>query len=284
MSKKKNVAILSVASNTFLIIIKLIVGTISGSVSILSEAIHSGMDLIAAIIAFFSVRISDQPADPKHPYGHGKFENISGVIEALLIFAASIWIIYEAVQKMLIHDTVDNLGYGFVVMFISAIVNFFVSRRLYKVAHETESIALEADALHLKADVITSAGVGVGLLLIVVTGLHWLDPIVAILVALFIMKESYVLLKRSYSPLLDTALTDNEMKTINQSITKFSPNFHHLRTRRAGHYKFVDFHIEMAESTTIGQAHALCDAIEDEIKQHISNVEVTIHVETPDEK
>ena len=190
MDEKIRTASLSIISNTCLITMKLIVGIITGSVSILSEAIHSTMDLIAAIISFFSVKISAKPADAEHPYGHGKFENVSGVIESLLIFVASLWIIIEAVKKIISGEEVGSSALGFFVMFFSAGINFLVSKRLYRVAKKTDSIALEADALHLKTDVFTSLGVGAGLLLIWITKLHFLDPVIAILVALFILKEA----------------------------------------------------------------------------------------------
>jgi cation diffusion facilitator family transporter len=153
MNAKVSIARLSIISNTLLILMKLVVGLISGSVSILSEAIHSSMDLIAAIIAFFSVRVSDNPPDSRHPYGHGKIENISGVIESLLIFLAAVWIIIEAVKKLFGEKIeLDSIALGSIVMLLSAIVNTFVSRRLYKVARSTNSVALEADALHLKTE------------------------------------------------------------------------------------------------------------------------------------
>ena len=190
MKVKVRIARLSVISNTVLIIMKLAVGLISGSVSIISEAIHSTMDLLAAIIAFFTVRVSDTPPDAKHPYGHGKYENISGVIEAILIFIAAVWIVFEAIKKIIHPGEIESIGFGSLVMFISAIINTLVSRQLYKVARKTNSLALEADALHLKTDVITSLGVGLGLLLIWITGLTYLDPVVAILVALLIFWES----------------------------------------------------------------------------------------------
>ena len=145
MNRKVQIARLSVASNSLLIIMKLLAGVISGSVSIISEAIHSSMDLVASIIAFFSVKVSDNPPDSGHPYGHGKIENISGVIEAVLIFIAAIWIIFEAIRKLTGEPyEIQSMGVGSAVMLISAIVNFFVSRMLYKVARETNSVALEA--------------------------------------------------------------------------------------------------------------------------------------------
>jgi cation diffusion facilitator family transporter len=282
MNKKVRIARLSIISNSGLIVIKLAVGIVSGSISIISEAIHSFMDLLAAIIAFFSVRISDTPADERHPYGHGKFENISGVVEALLIFVAAFWIIYEAVKKMIHPQEVGKLGIGAGVMAISAIVNLIVSRKLYKVARETESIALEADALHLKTDVYTSAGVAAGLLLIWVTDLHVLDPIVAIAVALLILKESWSLFSRAYAPLLDVSLPENQVEEIKQLIGKKCPDnasFHDLRTRKAGNYKYIDFHLNLSGSMSVEEAHSICDSIEEEIKKHIRNAEVQIHVE-----
>jgi len=219
-NKKVDTARLSIISNLCLIAMKAVVGFFSGSVSIISETIHSTIDLLASIISFFSVKISDRKPDEEHPYGHGKYENISGVIEALLIFIAAVWIIFEAVNKIISHTEIDRVGWGFIVMLASAIINFFISRKLYKVAKQYDSIALEADALHLKVDIYTSLGVAAGLLLIKLTGYYLLDPIVAIIVALMILRESFVLLKNAYAPLLDTKLPDEEIKIITKAIEK----------------------------------------------------------------
>lgn len=282
MNKKVSIARLSIVSNSLLIIMKLVVGVISGSISIISEAIHSFMDLLASIIAFFSVKISDTPADERHPYGHGKFENVSGVIEAVLIFVAAFWIIFEAIRKILNPGEVEKISYGFIVMVISAIINFIVSRKLYKVSRETESIALEADALHLKTDVYTSAGVAFGLLLIWVTGFHFLDPVIAILVALLILKESVELFLRAYSPLLDVSLSSRELdslKMIIQSHCTDKISYHDLRSRKAGNHIYIDFHLNLPENLTVKEAHEICDFIENDIKSRLKNTEVTIHVE-----
>lgn len=282
MNKKVRVARLSIVSNSFLILMKFVVGLLSGSVSIISEAIHSFMDLLASVVAYFSVRISDTPADARHPYGHGKFENISGVVEALLIFVAAGWIIFEAVKKIIHPTDVEQIGLGFLVMIISAVVNILVSRKLYKVAKETDSVALEADALHLKTDVYTSFGVATGLLLMWITGIHLLDPIVAILVALLILKESFELFSKAYAPLLDLALPDEEVAKISAIILNHCSremSFHDLRTRKAGNYKYVDFHLNLDPDTTVKVAHEICDRIENDIKAAFENTEVTIHVE-----
>jgi cation diffusion facilitator family transporter len=280
ISAKVSIARLSILSNTLLIVLKLVVGIISGSVSIISEAIHSSMDLVAAIIAFLSVRVSDNPPDSRHPYGHGKIENISGVIEALLIFVAAIWIIIEAAKKLSGDPIVlDSIGLGSIVMLVSAVINTFVSRRLYKVARETNSVALEADALHLKTDVYTSLGVAIGLGLIIVTGINWLDPVVAILVALFIIRESYHLLKRAFTPLLDTAWGESEIAELEKTLQRLEVNYHDLRTRVAGNYKFIDIHINIPSNESVGNAHEYCDKIENELTGNYENLTVTIHVE-----
>jgi len=282
MNKKTKVARLSIYSNTLLILCKLIVGVITGSVSIISEAIHSSMDLLAAIIAFLSVKISDTPPDVRHPYGHGKYENISGVIEGILIFIAAGWIIYEAIKKLVEATPIESIGIGSLVMIFSAIVNFVVSRKIYKIAKETDSIALEADALHLRADIFTSLGVGLGLLLIWVTGWYILDPIVAILVATFILYESFLLLRNAFSPLLDVKLPDKEIEIIEASIHRFTSGnikYHQLRTRKAGFYKYVDLHLEVPKKLTVDEAHIICDNIEKDIESKIMNIEVYIHVE-----
>ena len=280
MNAKVSIARLSIISNTLLIVMKLLAGLLSGSVSILSEAIHSSMDLIAAVIAFFSVRVSDNPPDSRHPYGHGKVENISGVIEALLIFIAAVWIIVEAVKKLFGERIkLDSIALGSIVMLISAIVNTIVSRRLYKVARATNSVALEADALHLKTDIYTSLGVAVGLGLIMATGINWLDPVIAILVALFIIREAYLLMTKAFTPLLDTAWSNNEIEELEKRLDGLDVSYHDLRTRVAGNYRFVDIHIQIPEDVSVGSAHKYCDKIESELTSFYKNLTVTIHVE-----
>lgn len=283
MNNKIKVARLSIYSNTVLILLKLVVGLISGSVSIISEAIHSTMDLLAAIIAFFSVKTSDKPADEKHPYGHGKYENISGVIEALLIFVAAILIIVEGIKKLIHPKDIESIGIGFIVMFISAFVNYIVSKKLYKVAKQEDSIALEADALHLKADIYTSLGVGGGLLLIWITGLNFLDPVVAILVAIFILKEAYHLLISAFNPLLDVKLSEEEIKILTEQINKHKSvycDYHNLRTRKSGRTKYIDLHLVFPENMTVKVAHDLCDVIENDIEKLLKNTEILIHLES----
>ncbi len=280
MNAKVSIARLSIISNTALITMKFVVGIMSGSVSILSEAIHSSMDLIAAVIAFFSVKVSDTPPDQRHPYGHGKIENISGVIEGLLIVVAAALIIIKAVKKLLGEPLeLESIWLGSVVMFISAVVNWIVSQKLYRVARQTNSVALEADALHLRTDVWTSLGVAAGLALILLTGIEWFDPVVAILVALFIIRESYTLLRKAFSPLIDSAWGEDEIRELETKLHEMKVNYHDLRTRAAGNYKFLDIHIQIPESESVGNAHNYCDRIENELRNSYENLTVTIHVE-----
>jgi len=270
MNKKARVAGISILSNIFLTLLKLIVGLLSGSVSILSEAIHSAMDLLASVIAFFAVRISAKEADNRHPYGHGKFENISGVLEGVLIFIAAIWIIYEAVQKLTHPAEISSIGLAMGVMFFSAILNFFVSRQLYKVAKETNSIALEADALHLKTDVYTSLAVGVGILLIWVTGISIFDPIFAIAVALLIIKEAYQLVRKAFNPLLDTQIDSEEYNKLSTLISSELPtetSFSELRARQNGALYILDFILKVPPQMSVLDAHKICDSIELSIKK-----------------
>ena len=276
---KKKTARLSVMSNTLLIIMKLAVGLVTNSVSILSEAIHSSLDLVAAVIAYFAVKVSGNPADERHPFGHGKVENVSGVIEALLIFGASAWIISEAIKKFIHPEEPGVLGLGILVMAVSAVVNTFVSRRLYKVARETDSVALEADALHLKTDVFTSAGVALGLALMWITGWHILDPIIAMLVAVLIIYESYMLLRKAFSPLLDTAMSTRELQKLEGILGEMEVKYHGLRTRAAGHQRFVEFHLDVPAQETIETIHRQCDLIEERLEREFRDISVVIHPE-----
>lgn len=280
--KKVEVARLSVLSNSVLVIFKLVVGLTINSVSVISEAIHSGLDLIAALIALFAVSRSGKPPDAEHQYGHGKIENISGVIEAILIFVAAIWIIREAAAKLIVGARVDAPMWGLIVMGFSAAANWVVSSLLMKTAHETDSIALEADALHLRTDVYTSVGVAGGLLLLWITGIHLFDPLIAIGVALLIIKAAYDLTAKAFFPLLDASLPPEEEASIKEIIEIFGTHFvsfHKMRTRKAGDQRFVDLHLVVPQYQNIAATHEVCDDIEREITDKYPGAQVLIHVE-----
>ncbi|MCZ7400163.1 MAG: cation diffusion facilitator family transporter [Candidatus Methanoperedens sp.] len=279
-----SVARLSIYSNSLLLIMKLAVGILIGSISILSEALHSGIDLLAAIIANYSVKKAGQPADDEHKFGHGKFENVSGTVEAILIFVAAIIILYKSGEKILGNDgfEFELIGIGIVVMGISAIVNFYVSSRIMKVAKKAESIALEADAYHLTTDVYTSIGVFIGLILIQITKNPIFDPVLAIIVALIILKASYDLTKRSVSGIMDVKLSDKEENIIKSIIAEHYSEFaeyHDLRTRMSGAERYVDLHLVVPKNQQVVEAHEFCDHLEKDIKEQIPNLSILIHIE-----
>jgi len=290
--RKVQVALLSVISNSTLVCIKLAAGLLMGSVSILSEAIHSATDLLASFIALFSVKTSSQPPDSGHPFGHGKIENISGTIEALLIFLAAGWIIFEAIGKLMHPTVVETIGWGVAVMLFSTLVNMIVSKMLFRVARETDSVALEADAWHLRTDVYTSAGVTVSLVLIwagekVFPGrqFYWLDPVAAIAVALLIFKAAFDLVITSGRDLLDSRLPDQEEEWIVGIIKEHRSDvhgFHDLRTRKAGGFRFVEFHMKVDPLMTVGDSHRVTEEIADRIKERFPHTRVTIHTEPCD--
>jgi cation diffusion facilitator family transporter len=280
---KSRAAALSIISNTILIIIKLTVGIMMQSVSVISEAVHSAIDLAAAIIAWFSVRESGKPADDKHRFGHGKIENLTGTIEALLIFGAAIYIIIEAVQKLVTGAVqVGGLGMGAVVMAVSAIANYFVSLHLMSVASRTDSVALEADAMHLRTDVYTSVGVLAGLIVIKLTGVALLDPIVAIGVALLIIKAAYGLAKNAFFPILDVKLPDAEEQIILEVLKGYPAEvleFHKLRTRKSGHIRQIDMHLMVPKGCTVGEAHSLSHEITRQIEKRLPDSQILVHIE-----
>ena len=279
---KKKVAILSVASNTLLLACKLAVGFFTGSVSILSEAVHSSTDLLAALIAFIAVRLAAKPADKDHPYGHGKIENVSGVVEGLLIFFAAGLIVVESAQKLLRGGEVSHSAAAVGVMAFSALVNLLVSRQLYKTARAEESVAREADALHLRTDIFTSLGVAAGIALLAVTKLQFLDPLVAILVALFILREAWLLIRKAFSPLLDARLSDAEEAQIAEVMARYASaiiDYHSLRTRRAGSERYIDFHMTVDPTLTVEASHRLSDKIELDLRAVLRNASVNIHIE-----
>ena len=283
--KKTRVPIISITSNSVLLLFKIVAGILMGSVAVISEAVHSGIDLLASTVAFVSIRKAEEPADQDHPFGHGKFENLSGAFEALLIFAAAAIIIFEAVNKLRHPVMVEKLDWGIGIMLVAAVVNIIVSRVLYKFAKSTGSIAIEADAMHLWVDVFTSGGVMIGLVLIKLT--HWdvLDPVIAILVAGLILKAAFDLTLKAIADLADRCLPDNEIDSI-LAIVDGNPDVHghhKLRTRKSGSRREIDLHIKVDKNASVQEAHEICFRIENAIKEALPGAYVTIHVEPYDE-
>ena len=283
LSTKKGVAALSIASNSLLVLLKLAVGLTIGSVSVLSEALHSGIDLLAAVMAFFAVRSSAQPPDDRHTFGHGKVESLSGFVEAILIFVAAILIVTEAARKMAEGTHLETVDLGIGVMVVSALVNTLVSRKLLKVAKATDSVALEADGWHLTTDVLTSAGVALGLVAVRLTGVSALDPLIAIGVAIFICKAAYDITRRSLMDLLDTSLPQEEQSQILAALDEHKGElvgYHRVRSRKAGGQRHVDFHLVVRRDATVQQSHNLCNHLERHLRSSLGpRASLNIHVE-----
>lgn len=281
---KKLAAKLSVVSNAALIILKLIAGFISGSISIISEAVHSCSDLLASVITLFSVHKSEQPADFDHQFGHGKYEDLSGLIEGILIILAALYILYEVLKKITgVSEPISDSGLGMIVMFISVVANVLVSVYLMKVAKNTDSIALYADAEHLNTDIYSSLTVFLGLVCIHYTGIHAIDPILAVIVAVIVIHTGYKICKEAVNNLLDGSLPEKNIKEIKSIIEKYNEHgicgIKEIKTRKAGKNKEINITLLLEGERTIKYAHDLCDALEKDIEQNLGNTEVTIHVE-----
>ncbi len=280
--RKRRAALLSICSNSALVIAKIVVGVLTGSVGVLSEAIHSATDLIASLIAFASVRASDNPPDAEHPYGHGKIEGVSGLIEALLIFAAGGYIVFQAIAGLLAPRAASpSLTAGLVVMAISIVMNSLLTRHLKRVGRETDSIALEADAEHLRTDVLTSLGVFIGLLLVRLTHLAWFDPAVGLGVAVLIFHTSVMLARHSMKPLLDARLPPEEEQRIRNILNRESRvlGYHKLRTRKSGSQRHADVHVLIDDDSTLVMAHDLSEELEDRVRMALPDVQINIHIE-----
>jgi cation diffusion facilitator family transporter len=280
---KSGAAALSIASNALLIAIKLAAGAITGSIAILTEAVHSLIDLVASVVAFVSVRKADEPADADHPYGHEKVESLAATIEGLLILLGAAIIIYEATHRLVVGAHVETLGVGIAVMGFSVVANLFVSAVLSRQAKAYDSPALEGDAAHLRTDALTSAGVVVGLVLVKVTGNSAFDSITALAVAAAIVVAGVRIIRRSSGVLVDEALPDEEMDRIEAAIasarTPEVAGYHKLRARRAGARRYIDLHVQYRSGTSLERAHELAHTMRDSIEADITRAEVLIHVE-----
>jgi cation diffusion facilitator family transporter len=283
---KLRTAALSIVSNSTLILLKVIAGTVTGSVAILTEAIHSSIDLVASIVAFFSVRKAGEPADETHRYGHEKLENLAAAIEGILILVGSAVIAFEAIRRLIRGGNLQLVGVGIAVVGFSLIVNLTISAVIARTARRTDSPALEADAAHLRTDALTSAGVLVALVLVQITGAQWLDPAVALVVAGSIVITGVRLLLRSSRVLVDEALPGEEVAMIRGAIEEFAGRgvvgYHELRTRRAGSRRYVDLHVQFREGTSLESAHRTAHELQEKIGARLDGADVLIHLEPQD--
>ncbi len=290
--QKTSVALLSVVSNSILVILKLVTGLLTGSISVLSEAAHSSMDLIASIIAFFAVRISARRPDAEHPFGHGKVEDISALAEALLIVIAAVWIVAEAINKIINPRPLETVDWGIAVMIISVVANIIVSKLLFTVGKRSDSPALIADAWHLRTDVWTSAGVLAGLSIIWVgarlwpeVNLSWIDPVAAILVAILILRAALTLTIGAIKDLIDTSPPAHELYWLSGYLESWYPtvrSIHRIRTRKSGAARFIDLHIVVDPAMTVSDSHAITEKMTAAVREKLSGADLTVHIEPCD--
>ena len=283
---KTRTAALSVVSNSCLILLKVVAGSITGSVAILTEAVHSSIDLVASMVAFFSVRKAGEPADESHRYGHEKLENLAAAIEGILILVGSVAIAFQAIRHLTGGGQVQRLGVGIAVVAFSLVANLIVSTVIERNARKTSSAALEGDAAHLRTDALTSLAVLVGLALVAITGAQWLDPVVALLVAASIVVTGVRLLARSGRVLVDEALPAGEVAAIRGAIEQFGGRgvvgYHELRTRQAGARRYVDLHVQFRHGTSLEDAHRTAHELQDVIGGRLGGADVLIHLEPQD--
>lgn len=284
VTQKKLAAGLSIASNAVIILLKLIAGVLSGSISIISEAIHSFSDFLASVLTFFAVMKSSEPADKEHPFGHGRYEDMSGFIEGGLIVFAALYIVYEAAKKLIFGCTMEIDSYlGIYVMAFAVAANFVVSSYLFKVAKKTNSISLYADGEHLRTDIWSSLGVLAGLVLIKLTGFVILDPLIAIVVALFILKTGFKISKTTLNNLLDVSLPAEDINEIEKIIESFKDSgvlgCGQLKAKNVGPDKQIEMTLFFPKNMTIENCHNICDEIEDCINQQFGNCNISIHAE-----
>ncbi|MFC1932312.1 cation diffusion facilitator family transporter [Chloroflexota bacterium] len=281
-STRSGAAKLSLAIVVGLIVLKVAAAVITGSISITAQAVDSFLDLFAISVTLLAVSVAAVPADEKHPFGHGKVEGIAAIVQAVLIFTAGGLIIYAAVHRIIAGTAIELTEAGIGVMLVSIIVSIFLSRHLLKVSQVTDSIALEASARNIAADVYSAAGVLVGLVAIRFTGLSILDPIIALGVSLFILKAAYDVMRKSFGELVDTKLPKEEeaeiISCIEEHITQLA-GFHKVRTRKAGSQRFIDLHLMLPKNASVEEAHQMCDHLEQDIENRLPGSNITIHVE-----
>ncbi len=286
-SGRSGAARLSILVVVSLIILKVVVGIITGSLSVLAQAIDSFFDLFAVIITFLAISVAARPADESHPFGHGKVENVAAIVQAVLIFFAGGSIIYAAVRRIQTEAVLEMAEAGIGVMAVSIVASIFLSRYLLRTARQEDSMALEANAHNIAADVYSAAAVFIGLLVVQFTGITIIDPILAGLVALYIFMVAFDVLRKSFGGLLDVKLPEDEESVIRSAITEHFGrevvSFHKLRTRKAGSQRHIDLHLVMPKHFSIEKAHDMCEHLEQDIESRWLNTEVIIHVEPCDD-
>ncbi len=273
---------LSIAAALVTILLKGVAWWITGSVGLLSDALESFVNLAGALMALAMLSLAAQPADENHAYGHGKAEYFSSAFEGFLIAVAAVLIAWQAVARLIAPQPLEAVGVGLAVSVVASAVNLLTARTLMGVGRRYRSITLEADAQHLMTDVITSIGVIVGVGLVWLTGWLWLDPVIALAVAVNILWTGWQLMRRSTAGLMDVALPEHERSAIDAVLERYRTQgleFHALRTRQAGTRAFVTLHVLVPGDWTVQKGHDWSERIEGDIRGAVPHANVTTHLE-----
>ncbi len=281
-STPSGAARLLLATVTVLFALKIAVGVITDSISIWAQAVDSSLDIFAVVITFLTVGFAAKPADLEHPFGHGKAEDVAALIQAVLLLGAASVIIYSAIRRIIAGEVIQLTEAGIGVMLVALITNLFLSRHLFRVARQSGSVVLEANANNIRGDVYSTAGVMAGLVMVRLTGLTIFDPILALAVSLLILRATYNVGRMAFSGLIDVRLPKAEESLIIDCIREHTTQlagFHEMRTRKSGSQRFIDLHLMLPKNVSIEEGHRMCDHLELDIKSRLSNANITIHVE-----
>ncbi len=281
-SPKVAAARVSVATATSLALLKLVTGLVTGSLAVITSAVDSLLDILMSAVNFMAIRQAEQPADERHPYGHGKFETIATIFQAVVIAVSGGWICVEAIHRLQSGRTLEKPLGGIVVMIFSLAASLWITRYLRRAAEATDSSALAADALHFAMDVYTNLALLTGLVVLFWFDLPWLDPAMSLAVACYIVWQAFGLLRHGLRDVLDEQLPDTIHGEIEKLIAAHKADlldYHNLRTRRAGSQKLIDFHLTVCKHLSVEEAHQITDHLEGKIAAQVSGADVTIHIE-----
>ncbi|WP_084456372.1 cation diffusion facilitator family transporter [Desulfogranum mediterraneum] len=280
--KKMRAAKLSMTTALVLAVSKFAVGLFSGSLAVLSSAIDSMLDILMSLLNLLAIRQADQPADENHAYGHGKFETMAALIQALIIGGSGVWIFFESIRRLLAGATPSRLGSGMVILLASVAASWLIGRYLSRVGRETDSSALRADALHFSMDVYTNLALLAGMVLMYFLHWLWIDAVLSMVVAAYIFAEAFKLIRLSLREVLDEQLPAAQRQQIQEIVHHYGGDtfcFHNLRTRKAGSHKLIDFHITVCKHLSVAESHQLTEELEQEIRGVIHGADIMIHVE-----
>ncbi len=272
----------SIAVSLSLALLKLVTGILTGSMAVLASAVDSLLDILMSGVNYLAIHQADQPADQDHPFGHGKYETLATIIQALIITLSGAWIILESVRRLIAGTALTALTGGILALLASTAASLAISRYLRRIAQQTDSSALAADALHFAMDVYSNLALFAGLVIIQFVNVPWLDPVLSLLVGLYIISEAVKLLRHGLRDVLDEELPPEIRDRIIALIESYPDeriDYHKLRTRRAGSQKIMDFHLNVCKYLTVKEAHDIADRLEKRIKSEIRGADVTIHIE-----